>query len=402
MLDAFCAIDWAWLASAVALALSSGVYPLGLMLGSQDCICCTCNGEDPREFGDPTPFSTGTWYYWSGSPYSFGNWYDLCNWYTEKPGPVESVGTGFTRRAESLPPPGATIHVYSHVSIDDDGKATSETVHKAYFWDAGLAGTLYCSTAEFNTVSRYPFALPTVTFGAFNAGTIYGTVRFESKATTSPSLWNFPWTYSRNEGTINGDVEFIGSANNGTVNGAARFYNGEVVPLPGKEEPDVVNGRLSSNGGKISSGYFYGGSFHSGEANYAEFYDDSRAASQDGILPGFDPVGGIVANAIFRDRSQNWSNFITVGVYYDSAREKHLRGYTADATFVGPSACTEQVRVRDNFPPYSIAFGPFPVHPDDFVYASGAYSCNGQYTRVQFIRENLFKPGEFAGGCGCG
>jgi hypothetical protein len=330
------AFDWSLVAAAAAFALSGGLCPVALMLGDADCTeCCKCGGADPREFGDPTPFSSGTWYYWNpgwNPGVSIGNWYDLCGWYTEKPGPVTSVGSGFTRRALSLPPPGATVHIYSPVTIEDDGKASSETVSKAYFWEAGFhGGTLYCSTAEFlSTVN--PDSIT-------NHGTIYGSVKFLVKATASVGAFG-----AGNRGIINGPVQLIGANNSGVVNGTAEFLLGETVPLPGKEEPPVVNRRMSTNvslGGVVNGTAYFRSTTNSGfVAGHAIFYGDAWNS-----LFGFianDWIGGQANFASFYDDSLNAGHVLVHADFYDSSshgQSMFQNAFAESATF-HDSACS--------------------------------------------------------------
>jgi hypothetical protein len=270
-----------------------------MMLGSQCSPCCGdgCPADgrqrsDPKDEGtwvpsgswpnvtwtfvpNPGDESGNTWFFYGsqssskkGAIASFEeqiDWGNLCNWYSALATTPSDLSSHpqLTRRATRLPPPGATVHIYSPVSTSVSGPIT---VKAAYVWGLMVAAELAVIYGEHSLTATHHAHGTTkgVVFSgrSQNRATVNGGARF------CDSSVNFRLTST--VGVVNGGAVFAQEASNeGVVNDGAVFYD---------------NSSNTANGAVVNGGAaFYGTSSNGGTGFYeavvnggAAFYESSR------------------------------------------------------------------------------------------------------------------------------
>lgn len=270
----------------------------------------------------------GNWFFFADANFVSSipatDWTNLCNWYSaidsadpsqaREPIPfgLRYIWNGI-RRATTLPPPGATVHIYSPVSTANlpGGEAF---VRRAYFWP----NSQLLQGSRITTSDNIPETNGGSVFlgGAQNRGEIVGNASF------------FTQSFNSTTGTITGNAAFFGRAfNSGYVSGDGAFTTadnagtiaGDAVFVSASTNQGSVSGAAefdgSTNLGSVAQqSVFRNNSYNSGAANGgADFFDDSWNA-----LGGPASVTGL---ARFYDRAQNLTQGVVTGTgeFYSTA-----------------------------------------------------------------------------------
>lgn len=243
--------------------------------------CLPCCGDDCPDDGKPrtNPAAEGTWQpsgswdtsvSWSFAPNTTGSggetwffygssatskkgggasiseirdWYNLCNWYSNKttaPDDVSNLPSDLNKRATTLPPSNAIIHVYGFGGIVTTS-GSSPTVQYGYFWQGQVLVGSELSASGVAHDSSHGFIVKSGVSGTLNNG-----VKFIANG--------------NNNGTVNGGAVFLGTSTNSiskTVNGGASFYdtsdNQGIVNGGAAFYDNSVNGPL----GTVNSGAIF-------------------------------------------------------------------------------------------------------------------------------------------------
>ena len=300
----------------------------------------------------------GNWFFFADGNFVSSipatDWTNLCNWYSaidstdpsqaREPIPIQPlyIWNGI-RRATTLPPPGAVVHIYSPVSTANL-PGSEAFVRQAYFWPNSqlLQGSRVTTSGTIPETHGGSVFLG----GAQNRGEIVGNASFFTQSLNSST------------GTITGNAAFFGRAfNSGHVSGDGAFTTadnagtiaGDAVFVSASTNQGSVSGAAefdgSTNLGSVAQqSVFRNNSYNSGAANGgADFFDDSWNA-----LGGPASVTGL---ARFYDRSQNLTQGVVTGTgeFYSTAGNNgaaigaavfrdssaNLAMVTGDASFYG-------------------------------------------------------------------
>lgn len=341
------------LASLVSILLPLlAIVPLGFLLGAScSPCCCPCPADNkpctaPASEGSWSPTGTwrgvggvtwafssgtgsGTWFFYGSASTSKvgGNasleeqqdWGNICNWYSNKttsPSTTSGLPAAFDKRATTLPPSNAIVHIYTAVSTVAVGP---RTVGNAFFWRAGfaqpealLAGSqLTTTSAAHNSSGGAVFNLQSTNLGVVNGGATYNGDSVNLGVTSNGATFN---QFGLNVDTLNGTGVFFDlSRNIGTVNGNASFNQSSGIGGNG-----VVNGNAVFNNDSGNSGVINGfAGFNSISQNFGNVNGsaafDSRSINQaTGTVSNGATFGGFAENfgtvdggATFRNRSIN-------------------------------------------------------------------------------------------------
>ena len=347
------------------------------MLGGQCSPCCDrCGGSFPytnpanEEIWTPSGAwpspswsssavpggQDGNWFFFADGNFVSSipatDWTNLCNWYSaidstdpsqaREPIPIQPlyIWNGI-RRATTLPPPGAVVHIYSPVSTANL-PGSEAFVRQAYFWPNSqlLQGSRVTTSGTIPETHGGSVFLG----GAQNRGEIVGNASFFTQSLNSST------------GTITGNAAFFGRAfNSGHVSGDGAFTTadnlgtiaGDAVFVSASTNQGSVSGAAefdgSTNLGSVAQqSVFRNNSYNSGAANGgADFFDDSWNA-----LGGPASVTGL---ARFYDRSQNLTQGVVAGTgeFYSTAGNNG--SIIGTAVFGGSSSNTGNVTGQASF-----------------------------------------------------
>lgn len=380
-----------WMLSLIyAAVVALSTMPVAFMLGSECSPCCGCGIADGRPRTNPinegTWVPSGTWrgagsVTWtftanpgdgSGETWFFSglfneDWGDICNWYSSRTSSPSSGGglDAFDKRATSLPPANAVVHIFTPVSTATVGPVT---VKHAYFWNtSGLrpSSTLTATSDAYDsdkgsvfvgkaragafvspggTINGGAFFIDLSengegecrTFGVINGGAIFTGESFNDGTVNDGAVFS---NFSDNNiiGTVNGGATFNDRSKNffGTVNGGATFNDTTI-------NEGTVNGGSTFNNSSEHAGTVYGG---------AVFYSSSYASGFSVVNGGAQFFGASRLNgevnggATFNDTSLNGSEFFTRAVvnggatFNDSSANFFTGTVNGGATF-NHSACS--------------------------------------------------------------
>jgi hypothetical protein len=377
-----------WLLSLVyAFCLVATTMPLAFMFGSPCTPLCgecqVCDGllrTHPRNEGTWVPsgtwqggannFSNVTWtfvenpgdesgetwfFYGAASSSRRGggatleeqrDWGNLCNWYSNKTTSPSQVGTGLgsslNRRATTLPPNDAVVHIYTGANTANTGPVTVKT---AYFWgmttssQQGLiAGSeLTATTPAHDSLGCVVFNNSTrnQTSATINGGATFSSSGFSARSQNRGTVNGgavFGTICENFLGVVNGGATFFESHNTGgTINGGAVF-NGGGNRVTGSTQ-GTVNGGAVFNGGSFSTGLsatINGGAIFNGTSTGPGGVVNDGAVFNDSAGGG----GTVNGGAEFNQASEWISGAVNDGaVFNDSSRNRSSTGVFSGATF---------------------------------------------------------------------
>jgi len=293
-----------WLLSMIYAAwLAASTMPLGFMIGSSCSQCCGgCGVADGKPREDPTD---GVWFFYGSSTTSKPggsastseqqDWANICNWYSNKttaPGSYSNLVTTLNKRALSLPPSNAVVHIYTTVTTTNSGPVT---VKQAFFRQSSK----FTGGSEL-TATEAPQGTDFLDNSQNDGSTINGGARFVSSGTKNinHAVVNGGATFSgasvNDDSTVNGGATFSGTSKNqngAVVNDGASFSNSA------QNFESVVNGGATFNG--LSSNGFFNAVLaisYSGTVNDGAIFNDSSENDGEGVVNG---------GAVFNDLATN-------------------------------------------------------------------------------------------------
>lgn len=202
---------------------------------------------------NPGDDSGETWFFYgstaTSNPGGFAtleqrqDWGNICNWYSSKttsPSVTSGLPGGFDKRATSLPPESAVVHVYSSVSTSLTGP---QTIKSCYVWDGVsiVDGELTATGQAHDSNGGFVFV------DANNFGTLNGGATFTDG---SMNVVN-----AGSSGIVNDGATFLtGAVNDSEVNGAATFYDSSYNDSLGVVNDGAVFNDTATNLGTINDG----------------------------------------------------------------------------------------------------------------------------------------------------
>lgn len=317
-----------WLLSLTYAAwMAASTMPMGLMLGAPCSPCCGCGGSkpstNPQNEGTWTP--SGTWNAYGGSGagvtwsftsnpgndsgktwFFFGSagtskagggasqneqedWGNICNWYSNSTDEMPFVSASdLDKRATTLPPEDAVVHIFSPVSTAGVGSVTVKT---AYFWGVSrlLQGSeLTATQSAHGTTHGVVFVGVNGSLGG-NFGVVNGGALFIYTITDGDRADN------QSGGVVNGGATFLGEARNrGTVNDGAEFFDNG-INFGGTVNGGATFNDFAANGIAV---FPYLTSVVNGGATFNDFARNSADPSAGATGNDFATVNG---GAIFND-----------------------------------------------------------------------------------------------------